>query len=167
MNLPATFAIVIPFQMSTGTSAKRTAPERILLVDANKMGLSARKFFLEELGYEVLALCCSVEALQHFFTQPFDLIVTDYNMPRLDGIEFIARVREHKPGIPIIMLSGIAEALGLDEFNTGANIVIQKNCHEVIALTRAVTRLLVRRPPRKPVRIQTTLANRATAGRGF
>jgi CheY-like chemotaxis protein len=165
MNVPANFAMVISFPMNTGTSAKRTAPARIMLVDDNQMGLRARKFVLEEIGYEVLAVGCSVEALQHFCAQPFDLIVTDYKMPRLDGIELISRIRERTPGMPIIMLSGFAEALGLDEFNTGADIVIQKNSHEVVALTRAVSRLLVRRPPvRKPVRIQTTLSRGAAAG---
>jgi CheY-like chemotaxis protein len=153
--------------MNTGTSAKRTAPERILLVDDNEMGLRARKVVIEELGYEVIAVCCSVQALQHFSTQAFDLVVTDYKMPRLDGLELIARIRALAPAFPIIMISGFAEALGLDENNTGANVVIQKNSHEVVALTRAVNRLLMRKPPRKPVRIQTTLVNRAVAGRRY
>jgi CheY-like chemotaxis protein len=152
-------------KMNTGTSQKRTTAERILLVDDNRMGLRARKVVLEELGYEVVAVCCAVEALQHFSTEAFDLVVTDYKMPRLDGIELIARIRERAPILPIIMISGFAEALGLDESNTGANMVIQKNSHEVVALTRAVTRLLTRKPPRKPVRIQTTLVNRAIAAR--
>lgn len=151
--------------MNKGTTAKREGPERILLVDDNAMGLRARKVVLEELGYEVVAACCSVQALQHFSTQTFDLVVTDYRMPRIDGIELIARIRDLSPGFPVVMISGFAEALGLDESNTGANIVIQKNSHEVVALTRAVTRLLMRKPPRKPVRIQTTLLNRSVAAR--
>lgn len=149
--------------MNKGTTEKREALERILLVDDNAMGLRARKVVLEELGYEVVAAGCSVQALQHFSTQSFNLVVTDYKMPRIDGIELIARIRDLSPGFPIIMISGFAEALGLDENNTGANVVIQKNSHEVVALTRAVGRLLMRKPPRKPVRIQTTLLNRSVA----
>lgn len=167
MNLLDTFAGSFQKTMNTGTSAKRTTPERILLVDDNEMGLRARKVVLEELGYEVTAVCCSVEALQHFSTGGFSLVVTDYKMPRLDGIQFIACIREASPAIPVIMISGFAEALGLDEGNTGADIVIQKNSHEVLALTRAVTRLLTRKPPRKPVRLQTTLVNRASIARRY
>ncbi len=157
--------MVNPKTMNTGTSAKRPESERILLVDDNTMGLRARKVVLEELGYEVTAVCCSVEALQHFSTQTFNLVVTDYKMPRLDGIQLIARLRERVPLLPVIMISGFAETLGLNEGNTGANIVIQKNSHEVVALTRAVTRLLTRKAPRKPVRPQTTLLGRTAAAR--
>jgi CheY-like chemotaxis protein len=144
-------------------SAKRSAPERILLVDDNEMGLRVRQVVLEELGYEVVPFRCGVEALKHFCSQPFDLVITDYRMPLLDGIQLIARIREHTPAIPIVLISGLAETLGLNEANTGADIVVQKNCHELTSLTRAVTRLMARRQPRKPVRIQTTQAVRAAA----
>lgn len=159
--------MVNPKTMNTGTSAKRLGSERILLVDNNGMGLRARKVVLEELGYEVTGASCSAEALQHFSTQSYSLVVTDYKMPQLNGIELIARMRESVPSVPIIMISGFAETLGLNEGNTGANVVIQKNSHEVLALTRAVTRLLTRKPPRKPVRVQTTLVNRAVVARRY
>ena len=152
--------------MNTSYTAKRPAPRRILLVDDNDMGLRARKVVLEELGYEVTAVCCSVEALQHFCSSPFDLVVTDYRMPKLNGIQLIACIRERDPATPIVLISGLAEALGLDEANTGANTVVQKDCHEVTALTRAVNRLLARKPPRKPVRVQTALAKRSMAAGG-
>ena len=113
--------------MNTSYSVKRTVPNRILLVDDNQMGLRARKVVLEELGYEVTAICCSVEALQHFCSHPFDLVVTDYRMPKLDGIQLIARIRERSPATPIVLISGLAEALGLDETNTGADSVVQKD----------------------------------------
>ncbi len=135
-------------------SHKPEMRERILLVDDNKMGSKVRKVVLEELGYQVTAICCSLEAFDKFCSQPFDLVVTDYRMPHLDGIELIRRIRERKPEVAVIMVSGFAEALGFDETNTGADVVIQKNCHEVSNLTRAVSRLLVRRLPRKPAQGQ-------------
>ncbi len=146
--------------MSTFSICKRATPERILLVDDNPMGLGARKVVLEELGCQVTAVRCSITAFERFCTEAFDLLITDYNMPKLDGIELIARVREHNPSVPIILISGFTEALGLNETNTGANTVIQKNSNEVTALTRAVTRLLARRPPKKPVRLQSNIVNR-------
>jgi CheY-like chemotaxis protein len=149
--------------MSTGSTAKRSAPERILLVDDNELGLRARKVVLEELGYQVTALSCGIEALHQFGRQVFDLVVTDYKMPNLDGIQLIARIREQKPGVPIVLISGFAEALGLTDTNTGADIVIQKSCHEISTLTRAVERLLTRHVPRKPLRSQTAVAPRAAA----
>jgi CheY-like chemotaxis protein len=138
-------------------------PERILLIDDNKMGLSVRKVVLEELGYDVTAVCCSLEAFDKYCAQMFDLVVTDYRMPQMDGIKLIGRIRERTPEIPIVLLSGVAEALGLSEHNTGADIVIQKNAHEIPTLTRAVTRLLSRRVPKKPVRAQRIARSRSAA----
>jgi two-component system response regulator CpxR len=129
--------------------------ERILLVDDNKMGLSVRKVVLEELGYQVTAVCCSLEAFGEFCKHPFDLVVTDYRMPQLDGIELIRRVRDLRPEVPVVLISGVAEALGFTESNTGADVVLQKNCHEVSNLTRAVSRLLARKV-RKPMLTQSS-----------
>lgn len=151
--------------MITSPAAKRTPPERILLIGDNRHGLRARTVFLEELGYDVTALNCSQKALEHFATQPFDLVVTDYRMPVLDGIQLTVRLRERNPVIRVILISGVAEALGLDETNTGADVVVQKNCHEVATLTRAVNRLLAHKPARKPVRSQATRRARAVAQR--
>lgn len=142
-------------------SAKRAAPERILLVDDNRNGLRARKVVLEELGYEVVSCGCGVEALNQYCSRPFDLVVTDYRMPLLDGIQLIARLREHTPAVRVVLISGVAETLGLNDLNTGADIVVQKNCHEVTALTRAVARLMSRKPPRKPIRGQSPPRARA------
>lgn len=136
--------------MLTASTANRTMSAHILLVDDNQMGLRVRKVVLEELGYQVTALCCSVEAFQHFCAQRFDLVVTDYRMPKLDGIQLTARIRERAPGMPVILISGIAEPLGLDESNTGADAVVQKNSHEIPTLTRAITRLLSRKTQKKP-----------------
>lgn len=155
MKAPDNFLDVPRFKMTTSSTAKLTVPARILLVDDNVMGLRARKLVLEELGYKVTALCCSLEALEQFSSQSFDLLVTDYKMPNLDGMELIAHVRQRRSDLPIVLLSGFAEALGLNERNTGADVVIQKNCHEIGALTRAVGRLLGRRTPRKSVATQT------------
>jgi CheY-like chemotaxis protein len=149
--------------MITGLAAKRSMPERILLVDDNELGLRARKVVLEELGYQVTAIGCGIEALHQFGRQVFDLVITDYKMPNLDGIQLIARIREQKPGVPVVLISGFAEALGLTDTNTGADIVIQKSCHEISALTRAVDRLLTRPLPRKPLRSQTSVARRSAA----
>lgn len=142
---------------------KPAVQERILLVDDNHRGLSARKVVLEELGYHVTAVCCSLEALNAFDPSAFELVVTDYRMPHLNGIELIQRIRMKTPEMPIVLISGVAETLGLNQQNTGADIVIQKNAHEVTTLTRAVVRLLARRTPKKNVRSQSTSAG-ATAG---
>src|SRR5579872_4851837 len=120
---------------------------RILLVDDNANGLSARRCVLEELGHRVTTASSAADALEQFNGHKYDLLVTDYKMPRMDGIELIARVRKQSPAMPIILLSGFVDALGLSENNTGADVVIQKSANEVSHLVRSVGRLLRRKKP--------------------
>ena len=122
------------------------------MVDDNGNGLVARKSVLEELGHQVTIVCAPQEALDRFSSERFDLVVTDFKMPRMNGVELIGKLRKIAPSIPVVLISGFTDALGLDEQTTGADAVIQKSNHEVQHLIRAVNRLL-RRPPagdRKP-----------------
>ncbi len=114
------------------------------------MGLAARKSVLQEAGYRVVTASCAAEAWERFEAEPFDLLITDYRMPRMNGIELIQKVRASGRTLPIILMSGVANALGLSEANTGADVVIQKSAHEVTQLLRATERLLKRKTPRKP-----------------
>jgi CheY-like chemotaxis protein len=123
----------------------------ILLVDDNRHGLIARRTVLEELGYRVRICESGAEALELFATQPVDLLITDFRMPNMDGVELITRIREMRPDLPIILLSGFVEPLGLTEQSTGADVVLSKSAGEVGFLLRSVRRLLSRQPPRKPM----------------
>jgi CheY-like chemotaxis protein len=127
---------------------------RILLVDDNRNGLLARKSVLEEHGYEVRAHSLPLEALADFQEQSYDLVVTDYRMPRMTGSQLIVEIRALKPNLPIVLVSGVVDVLGLDEKSTGANVVIPKSSNEVTHLIRAVKRLLVAQSPKKPARTQ-------------
>jgi CheY-like chemotaxis protein len=127
---------------------------RILLVNGNRNGLVARKSVLEEHGYEVHACGSPADALVDFPQHTFDLVVTDYRMPHMTGAEFISQIRALQPEIPVVVVSGVVNVLGLDEKNTGANAVIAKGATEVPNLVRTVKRLLESQAPKKPVKSQ-------------
>jgi CheY-like chemotaxis protein len=134
------------------------------LVDDNANGLTARKTVLEELGHKAVTASSGAEALETFAHHKFDMVVTDYKMPRMDGLELIGRLRKLAPDLPIILISGFVDALGLSEHNTGADAVIQKSANEVSHLIRAVARLQRRKPSKKPAVSETPLkAKRKTA----
>ena len=120
----------------------------ILLVDDNKHGLQARRSVLEQAGFSVTTSNSAVQALEVFASEKFDLVVTDFRMPGMDGIELIAKLRETNASLPIIMISGFTDTLGLTEQNTGANMVLQKSANEASHLFRAGGRLL--QAPAKP-----------------
>ncbi len=123
----------------------------ILLVDDNRDGLLVRRSLLEEVGCTVQTAFGGEEGLKLFESYKFDVVVTDYRMPRMDGGELIHRIRTLDPAARIILLSGFVEPLGLTEENTGADAVISKSANEPAHLVRSVRRLVnrtVRKPPR-------------------
>ncbi len=123
----------------------------ILLVDDNPHGLVARRTVLQELGYVIYTGANGAEALDLLNSHKVDLVITDFRMPNMDGVELIARMRQLRSDLPIILLSGFVEPLGLTEQSTGADIVLSKSAGEVGFLIRSVRRLLNRQPPRKPL----------------
>jgi CheY-like chemotaxis protein len=146
---------------------KTPAPPQpnILLVDDNPDGLLVRRTLLEELGYGVFVAQNGEEGLKLFESADFDLVVTDYRMPRMDGAELIRRIRKLNPNARIILLSGFVEPLGLTEENTGADAVIAKSSNEPAHLTRWVKRLL-NRAARKPPASLRPASERTKASSG-
>lgn len=116
-------------------------------MDDNVSGSTARKTVLEELGHKIQVASTGADALDQFSQHKYDLVVTDYKMPRMDGLELIVRLRKLQPEIRIVLVSGFVDTLGLSEANTGADAVIQKSANEVTHLVRAVNRLLRRKKP--------------------
>jgi CheY-like chemotaxis protein len=102
------------------------------------------------MGYRVQIASTGEEGLKLFESSTFDVVVTDYRMPRMDGSELIQRIRLLNPNARIILLSGFVDPLGLTELATGADVVIAKTSHEPVHLLSWVKRLINRASVRKP-----------------
>jgi len=120
---------------------------RILIVDDNSDGLAARRSVLEELGHKVITCGAPYDALELCTKQRFDVVVTDYKMPKMNGLEFIGRLKKQNPQVAVILISGFTDTLGLTESSTGADVVMQKSNNEVSQLIRSVNRLLRQQKP--------------------
>jgi CheY-like chemotaxis protein len=127
-------------------------PPRILLVDDNIRGNFGRKMLLEQEAYVVETASSGEEALELFLRDPFDLVVTDYRMKQMDGLELIAHLRQQPIAVPIVLLSGFVGMIGMDERSTGADVVLNKGSKEEEYLLRTVRQLLERGRRRKPGR---------------
>lgn len=139
-------------------------PLRILLSDDNQHGLLARKMILQDQGYEVVTAQDGENVWQVFQQGAFDIVVTDYRMKHMDGLEFIRTIRDSGSTARVIMLSGFAMALGLTQESTGADEVIAKSNKEVPELLRAVKKLSQRpakRGPGSAVAVRARLARKA------
>ena len=102
-----------------------TVNERVLLVDDEEVVLKALGDILRYLGYRVETRSNGYDALTLFLEDPagFDLIMTDYFMPEMHGIEFSWKILGARPDIPVILMSGgdpemelEAKAIGVREF---------------------------------------------------
>jgi len=144
--------------MRSGPFSRAHSSGTILLVDDNKDGVIARRSLLEELGYQVVSACCGQDALQNIEQQKFDLVITDFKMSPINGLELIASLRERDFKSPIILLTGFAESLGLRPDETGADVVIQKSSNEVATLLRHTRRLLPP-PAKRPARSEDSPNN--------
>ena len=82
--------------------------KRILLVDDEPLILKGLKYTLEQEGYETDSAMDGEEALAKFFAQPYDMILLDVMLPKLDGISVCQRIREQS-NVPIIMLTAKGE----------------------------------------------------------
>jgi cyclic di-GMP phosphodiesterase len=84
----------------------------ILLVDDEEMVLNSLKsFFAIESDYSLEAYTSPLQALEAIegCRNHFDLVISDYLMPEMDGITFLAKVKEKRPLVPRILLTGYAD----------------------------------------------------------
>ncbi|MFC2164370.1 response regulator [Acidobacteriota bacterium] len=84
--------------------------QTIIIVDDEEMVLTSLNSFLTlETQYEVKTFTSAKEALEYMKKGRVDLVVSDYLMPEMDGITFLSKVRELKPEVPRIILTGYAD----------------------------------------------------------
>ena len=82
----------------------------ILIVDDEEMvTASLRNLFKLQTNYRTLTFTSPAEALVHASNDAFDLVVSDYLMPGMDGITFLARFKEIQPQAMRILLTGYAD----------------------------------------------------------
>ncbi len=83
---------------------------RIVIVDDEEMVLTSISSFLSlETTYDVSTFLSAKEAITFVQENDVDLVISDYLMPEMDGISFLAEVRGIKPEIPRIILTGYAD----------------------------------------------------------
>jgi len=100
----------------------------ILYVDDEPGLLEIGKMFLEQGGrFSVETITSAAEALDILRTAHYDAIISDYQMPVIDGIEFLKRVRASGNTVPFIIFTGRGrEEIVIQALNEGADFYLQK-----------------------------------------
>jgi len=81
----------------------------ILCIDDEALNTFTRKLVLESAGYSVLVAQSGKEGLTILKSEQVDAVIVDYLMPEMDGGQVAEQIRNIRPGIPILMLSGCLE----------------------------------------------------------
>ena len=101
---------------------------KVIYVDDEPLLLQLAKIFLEKSGEFLIETSTSAnKALTNPAIQTYDAIISDYQMPDMDGIAFLKIIREHFGDIPFILFTGKGrEEVVIDAINNGADFYIQK-----------------------------------------
>jgi len=81
--------------------------KRILIVDDSPVVLALHQYALETAGYQWVTAPNGYSALEQLFEEPFSLVISDVNMPRMDGYELAKNIRKTQgyEFVPIILIS--------------------------------------------------------------
>ena len=119
--------------------------QMVLLVEDSIAIRTQEKRILESAGYEIITAVDGLDALNKLPTRPFDAIVSDVQMPNLDGLTLTAKVRQNKEynELPIILVTSLAS----DEdkrrgAEAGANAYIPKGSFDQTVLIETLKRLV-------------------------
>ncbi|MBT3906125.1 MAG: response regulator [Rhodospirillaceae bacterium] len=98
---------------SSGDEIAKVGKGRVLFVDDEEEICLMAKQMLERLGYEVTLWLNSRDALEDFQSDPiaYDIAITDFTMPNLDGIQLANEIATIRPGMPVILISGFSEVI--------------------------------------------------------
>jgi CheY-like chemotaxis protein len=128
---------------ATGAKAADQFRFRILVVDDDYSIRETARQMLERGGYEVLTAADGLDGLHALSKSLPDLIISDLNMPRMSGFEFLAVVGEQFPHIATIAVSGEYIASGnpsgivADTFLQKGHYTVKELCGEVAKLLAA------------------------------
>lgn len=100
----------------------------ILYVDDEESFLEMGREYLHDIGdFTVKTSRSATEGLRLLEQEPFDAIISDYQMPKMNGIQFLNRVRLRFGSIPFILLTGKSrEEIEILALNSGADFYLQK-----------------------------------------
>lgn len=118
---------------------------RILFVDDDKSGRELSRYNLEAADYAVDLAGNGGEALEQFAAHRYDLVITDLRMPKVSGMELLARIKQRAPEVPVLVITahGSVET-ATEAMRAGAIDLVEKPFTRDMLL-RAVSRAMEHR----------------------
>jgi len=105
------------------------AQDRILVVDDEESMCQYLSILLQKEGYDVRTAGSGDQAMELFNEDTYDLVMTDIQMPKMNGIELLKRIKASRDKCPVIIMTAYAsEQSAIDAVNLGAFSYLQKHC---------------------------------------
>lgn len=98
-----------PSQLPADESVEASRPLEILLIDDEELVRIGTADMLADLGHQVTHVASGPHALSRLRSQRFDLLITDYLMPGMNGIEVAREARQLRPEMPVLLITGFAD----------------------------------------------------------
>jgi len=117
--------------MPTVEGAPESVPDlpetlaRVLIVDDQPVNRTILEKQMEVMGVSAKSCASGIEALQ-MLSEPFDLVLTDHNMPEMDGLELTENIRATGNSVPIILLSSNPGFADQDPARAHLSAILQK-----------------------------------------
>lgn len=120
---------------------------RVLSIDDNQTNLLIVESYAKMLQLNIESFLDPQEALNKIETQEYDLVIVDYMMPDINGLEFIKTFRETNKETPIIMLTAVGDdmKLQIDALELGANDFLSKPINAPAFKARIINMLKLRK----------------------
>ena len=129
-----------------------TGAARILVVDDEQKMRRLLEMALRGMGYEVVQAADGAEALARFDESPFDMVLTDMRMPRMNGLELLRSLRERGEELPVVVLTAhgtVESAVAAMKLGAVDYIIRPFEMETVeLAVTRALAMSVVQRENR-------------------
>jgi DNA-binding NtrC family response regulator len=101
--------------------------EKILIIDDNKLICKTLKDILSKLGYEIIEAEDGETGLQFVRSERPDLVITDFQMPGIDGLEVLSEIRKLNIVLPVILLTAFGDVvLTIKSIQLGAFDFLEK-----------------------------------------
>ena len=123
--------MVRDFQPSSANSMSKRKGIRVLHVDDEPTDLEITRIFLrrdKNDDFEIVGVLSAKEALKKLKEERFDVIVSDYKMPGMSGLELLEELRSNGNAVPFILFTGKGgEEIAKEAVNKGADRYITKD----------------------------------------
>ncbi len=150
LDVGTTFEVFLPIEneplieeIATVVSEKR-GHGLVMLVEDEPEILFVLEKHIEALGYQTKGFTNGREAIAEFYKSPnlFDLVMTDFNMPEITGLELGKIIKSVRPNIPIILCTGHSGNLDQDILKTGGITFLLEKPARKAEIAAAISKIL-------------------------